>query len=73
MHNRLTALRTQRRNRTLYAAKSLCLRITRFAAIQLEDIDAPACFEVEERLREKLNIPVFHDGQHGTAIVLLAA
>src|SRR3990170_3948140 len=44
-----------------------------FAGINLEDISAPRCFEVEERLRARLDIPVFHDDQHGTAIVVLAA
>lgn len=44
-----------------------------FAGINLEDISAPRCFEVERRLREALDIPVFHDDQHGTAIVALAA
>jgi malate dehydrogenase (oxaloacetate-decarboxylating) len=44
-----------------------------FGGINLEDISAPRCFEVEERLRERLDIPVFHDDQHGTAIVVLAA
>ena len=44
-----------------------------FGAIQLEDIAAPACFEIEEKLKAKLNIPVFHDDQHGTATVVLAA
>jgi malate dehydrogenase (oxaloacetate-decarboxylating) len=44
-----------------------------FAGINLEDISAPRCFEVERRLREQLDIPVFHDDQHGTAIVVLAA
>jgi malate dehydrogenase (oxaloacetate-decarboxylating) len=44
-----------------------------FAGINLEDISAPRCFEVEERLRASLDIPVFHDDQHGTAIVVLAA
>ena len=43
-----------------------------FGAINLEDISAPRCFEVEERLRKELDIPVFHDDQHGTAIVTLA-
>lgn len=43
-----------------------------FGAINLEDIAAPKCFEIEERLKEELNIPVFHDDQHGTAIVVLA-
>ncbi|WP_422674059.1 NAD(P)-dependent malic enzyme [Bailinhaonella thermotolerans] len=44
-----------------------------FGGINLEDISAPRCFEVEDRLRELLDIPVFHDDQHGTAIVTLAA
>ena len=44
-----------------------------FGAINLEDIKAPECFEVERRLRERMNIPVFHDDQHGTAIVVGAA
>jgi malate dehydrogenase (oxaloacetate-decarboxylating) len=44
-----------------------------FGGINLEDISAPRCFEIEERLREELDIPVFHDDQHGTAIVTLAA
>ena len=41
--------------------------------MNLEDIAAPRCFEIENRLREELDIPVFHDDQHGTAIVTLAA
>jgi len=44
-----------------------------FGGINLEDISSPRCFEVERRLKEKLDIPVFHDDQHGTAIVILAA
>jgi malate dehydrogenase (oxaloacetate-decarboxylating) len=44
-----------------------------FGGINLEDISAPRCFEVERRLQERLDIPVFHDDQHGTAIVVLAA
>lgn len=44
-----------------------------FGGINLEDISAPRCFEVERRLREDLDIPVFHDDQHGTAVVVLAA
>ena len=44
-----------------------------FGGINLEDIAAPRCFEIEERLRNELDIPVFHDDQHGTAIVVLAA
>ena len=44
-----------------------------YGGINLEDIAAPRCFEIEARLREMLDIPVFHDDQHGTAIVVLAA
>ncbi|MFG6150193.1 NAD(P)-dependent malic enzyme [Halobacillus sp. B23F22_1] len=44
-----------------------------FSGINLEDISAPRCFEIEERLKKELDIPVFHDDQHGTAIVVLAA
>ena len=44
-----------------------------YGGINLEDISAPRCFEIEERLKETLDIPVFHDDQHGTAIVVLAA
>ena len=44
-----------------------------FGAINLEDIRAPECFEVEQKLRERMNIPVFHDDQHGTAIIVAAA
>ena len=44
-----------------------------FGGINLEDIAAPACFEIEDRLKELLDIPVFHDDQHGTAVVTLAA
>ena len=43
-----------------------------FGGINLEDISAPRCFEIEERLKKEINIPVFHDDQHGTAIVVLA-
>lgn len=43
-----------------------------FGGVNLEDISAPACFEIEERLKRELNIPVFHDDQHGTAIVVIA-
>ena len=43
-----------------------------FGGINLEDISAPRCFEIEERLKEMLDIPVFHDDQHGTAIIVLA-
>ncbi len=44
-----------------------------FGGINLEDISAPRCFEIEERLKQRLDIPVFHDDQHGTAVVALAA
>lgn len=44
-----------------------------FGGVNLEDISAPRCFEIEDRLKEKLKIPVFHDDQHGTAVVAMAA
>ena len=44
-----------------------------FGGINLEDISAPRCFEIEDRLKDALDIPVFHDDQHGTAVVVLAA
>jgi malate dehydrogenase (oxaloacetate-decarboxylating) len=44
-----------------------------FGGVNLEDISAPRCFEIEERLRDALDIPVFHDDQHGTAVVVMAA
>ena len=44
-----------------------------FGAINLEDIKSPECFIAERKLRERMNIPVFHDDQHGTAIVVAAA
>jgi malate dehydrogenase (oxaloacetate-decarboxylating) len=44
-----------------------------FGGINLEDISAPRCFEIEERLKKELDIPIFHDDQHGTAVVVLAA
>jgi malate dehydrogenase (oxaloacetate-decarboxylating) len=46
---------------------------TAFGGINLEDISAPRCFEIEDRLKEELDIPVFHDDQHGTAVAVLAA
>ena len=46
---------------------------TVFGGINLEDISAPRCFEIEDRLKEELDIPVFHDDQHGTSVVVLAA
>jgi malate dehydrogenase (oxaloacetate-decarboxylating) len=53
--------------------ESVCRIAPTFGGINLEDIAAPECFEVEERLKELLDIPVFHDDQHGTAVVTLAA
>ena len=53
--------------------ETVCRIAPVFGGINLEDISAPRCFEIERRLKERLNIPVFHDDQHGTAIVLLAA
>jgi malate dehydrogenase (oxaloacetate-decarboxylating) len=44
-----------------------------FGGINLEDISAPRCFEIERRLKKVCDIPIFHDDQHGTAIVVLAA
>ena len=44
-----------------------------FGGINLEDIKAPECFYIEQQLRERMNIPVFHDDQHGTAIISTAA
>ncbi len=44
-----------------------------FGGINLEDISSPRCFEIESRLKDELDIPVFHDDQHGTAVVVLAA
>ena len=52
--------------------KTVKLLAPTFGGINLEDISAPRCFEIEKRLKEELNIPVFHDDQHGTAIVVLA-
>src|ERR671923_2051713 len=46
---------------------------TAFGGINLEDISAPRCFEIEDRLKDELDIPVFHDDQHGTAVVVMAA
>lgn len=53
--------------------ETVCAIAPVFAGINLEDISAPRCFEIESRLRARLDIPVFHDDQHGTAIVTLAA
>ena len=44
-----------------------------FGGINLEDISAPRCFEIEDRLKAELDIPIFHDDQHGTAVVVMAA
>ena len=53
--------------------ETVCKISSAFGAIQLEDISAPACFEIEEKLKSRLDIPVLHDDQHGTATVVLAA
>ena len=52
--------------------RTVCLIAPSFGGINLEDIAAPRCFEIEEELKKRLDIPVFHDDQHGTAIVTLA-
>jgi malate dehydrogenase (oxaloacetate-decarboxylating) len=53
--------------------ESVRLMAPTFGGINLEDISAPRCFEIEDRLKEELDIPVFHDDQHGTAVVTIAA
>ncbi|WP_338554851.1 NAD-dependent malic enzyme [Paenibacillus sp. KS-LC4] len=63
-------LDTQDTEQIIQAVKQLA---PGFGGINLEDISAPRCFEIERRLREELDIPVFHDDQHGTAVVLFAA
>jgi malate dehydrogenase (oxaloacetate-decarboxylating) len=62
-------LATQNTEEIILTAKYLA---PTFGGINLEDISAPRCFEIEERLKNELDIPVFHDDQHGTAIVVLA-
>ena len=62
-------LATQDTEKIIETVKALA---PNFAAINLEDISAPRCFEIEQRLIKELDIPVFHDDQHGTAIVVLA-
>ena len=62
-------LSTQDTDEIIAAVKAIA---PTFGGINLEDISAPRCFEIEERLKEMLDIPVFHDDQHGTAIVVLA-
>ncbi|MEX2640899.1 MAG: NAD-dependent malic enzyme [Balneolales bacterium] len=63
-------LQTQETNEIVSAVKWMS---PGFGAINLEDISAPRCFEIEQQLKDALNIPVFHDDQHGTAVVTLAA
>ncbi|WP_432479521.1 NAD(P)-dependent malic enzyme [Nocardioides sp. GXQ0305] len=53
--------------------ETVCRLAPSFGGINLEDISAPRCFEIEDRLKERLDMPVFHDDQHGTAVVALAA
>ena len=62
-------LSTQDTDEIIAAVKAIA---PTFGGINLEDISAPRCFEIEERLKKELQIPVFHDDQHGTAIVVLA-
>lgn len=62
-------LSTQDTDKIIAAVKAIA---PTFGGINLEDISAPRCFEIEERLKKELQIPVFHDDQHGTAIVVLA-
>lgn len=62
-------LATQDTEEIIHIVKSIA---PTFGGINLEDISAPRCFEIEERLKKELDIPVFHDDQHGTAIVVLA-
>ncbi|MFC5704233.1 NAD-dependent malic enzyme [Cohnella faecalis] len=62
-------LETQDTEEIIRAVKQIA---TAFGGINLEDISSPRCFEIERRLREELDIPVFHDDQHGTAVVLYA-
>jgi malate dehydrogenase (oxaloacetate-decarboxylating) len=64
------ALDTQDTEEIIKACKNIA---PVFGGINLEDISAPRCFEIEERLKAELDIPVFHDDQHGTAVVVLAA
>lgn len=64
------ALKTQDTEEIIKAVKNIA---PVFGGINLEDISAPRCFEIEERLKKELDIPVFHDDQHGTACVVLAA
>jgi len=63
-------LRTKKPDEIVAAVEHLSVG---FGGINLEDISAPRCFEIEHKLQEQLNIPVFHDDQHGTAVVVLAA
>jgi malate dehydrogenase (oxaloacetate-decarboxylating) len=63
-------LRTKEPHEIIATVKHLSVG---FGGINLEDISAPRCFEIERQLQEQLNIPVFHDDQHGTAVVVLAA
>ena len=69
---RLPDLPGHQGRRTRSSRPSSCIA-PGFGGVNLEDIAAPRCFEIEERLRKELDIPVFHDDQHGTAVVVLAA
>ena len=63
-------LQSQKTEDIIFAIKQIA---PSFGGINLEDIAAPKCFEIERRLKEELDIPIFHDDQHGTAVVVLAA
>ena len=71
-HGHLQNLSRVRRDLKVGVVDTVRLIAPGFGGINLEDISAPRCFEIERRLREELDIPVFHDDQHGTAIVTLA-
>ena len=62
-------LDTQNSDEIVNIVKNLSIS---FGGINLEDISSPRCFEIERRLNDELDIPVFHDDQHGTAIIVLA-
>ena len=69
----MSACRTPRSHSASATALAVAAIAPSFGGINLEDISAPRCFEIEARLRDRLDIPLMHDDQHGTAIVVLAA
>ena len=70
MHSQFACLNTQDTEEIISTVKAIS---PSFGGINLEDIAAPRCFEIEKRLIEELDIPVFHDDQHGTAVIVLSA